>query len=54
MASNLDSVYHMSGWSLPSMREQHWGRIVNFGAVGAERTARPAQGRGLVRGQGRR
>ena len=38
MASNLDSVYHMSRLVLPSMRQNHWGRIVNLGAVGAERT----------------
>jgi 3-oxoacyl-[acyl-carrier protein] reductase len=37
MASNLDSVYHMSRVVLPHMRKNHWGRIVNFGAVGAER-----------------
>jgi 3-oxoacyl-[acyl-carrier protein] reductase len=39
MASNLDSVYLMSRLVLPSMREQRFGRIVNFGEVGAERTA---------------
>jgi 3-oxoacyl-[acyl-carrier protein] reductase len=38
LASNLDSVYHMSRLVLPHMRRQHWGRIVNLGAVGAERT----------------
>jgi len=38
MASNLDSVYHMCHAVLPHMREQRWGRIVNLGAVGAERT----------------
>ena len=38
VASNLDSVYHMSRLVLPHMRKQHWGRIVNLGAVGAERT----------------
>jgi 3-oxoacyl-[acyl-carrier protein] reductase len=38
MASNLDSVYHMSRLVLPAMRQNHWGRIVNLGAVGAERT----------------
>ena len=38
VASNLDSVYHMSRLVLPHMRKQHWGRIVNMGAVGAERT----------------
>jgi NAD(P)-dependent dehydrogenase (short-subunit alcohol dehydrogenase family) len=38
MASNLDSVYHMCRLALPHMRQNHWGRIVNLGAVGAERT----------------
>jgi NAD(P)-dependent dehydrogenase (short-subunit alcohol dehydrogenase family) len=38
MASNLDSVYHMCRLTLPSMRGNHWGRIVNLGAVGAEQT----------------
>jgi 3-oxoacyl-[acyl-carrier protein] reductase len=38
LASNLDSVYHMSRLALPHMRRHHWGRIVNMGAVGAERT----------------
>lgn len=41
LASNLDSVYNMCRLALPSMRKQHWGRIVNFGAVGAERTLAP-------------
>jgi 3-oxoacyl-[acyl-carrier protein] reductase len=39
MASNLDSVYFVSRLVLPSMREHRFGRIVNFGEVGAERTA---------------
>jgi NAD(P)-dependent dehydrogenase (short-subunit alcohol dehydrogenase family) len=38
LASNLDSVYHMSRLALPHMRQNRWGRIVNLGAVGAERT----------------
>jgi 3-oxoacyl-[acyl-carrier protein] reductase len=38
LASNLDSVYHMSRLALPHMRQHRWGRIVNLGAVGAERT----------------
>jgi 3-oxoacyl-[acyl-carrier protein] reductase len=38
LSSNLDSVYHMSRLALPHMRRNHWGRIVNMGAVGAERT----------------
>jgi NAD(P)-dependent dehydrogenase (short-subunit alcohol dehydrogenase family) len=37
MASNLDSVYNMCRLVLPHMRKKHWGRIVNIGAVGAER-----------------
>lgn len=37
MASNLDSVYQMSRLVLPAMRRNHWGRIVNLGAVGSER-----------------
>jgi NAD(P)-dependent dehydrogenase (short-subunit alcohol dehydrogenase family) len=38
MASNLDSVYNMCRLCLPHMRKKHWGRIVNLGSVGAERT----------------
>jgi 3-oxoacyl-[acyl-carrier protein] reductase len=38
MASNLDSVYNMSRLALPHMRRNNWGRIINVGAVGAERT----------------
>ena len=38
MASNLDSVYNMSRLALPHMRRHNWGRIINLGAVGAERT----------------
>jgi NAD(P)-dependent dehydrogenase (short-subunit alcohol dehydrogenase family) len=38
IASNLDSVYHMCRLVIPHMRRRHWGRIVNLGAVGAERT----------------
>ncbi len=37
MASNVDSVYHMCRQVLPHMRRNRWGRIVNLGAVGAER-----------------
>jgi 3-oxoacyl-[acyl-carrier protein] reductase len=37
MASNLDSVYHMCRQVIPHMRRHHWGRILNLGAVGAER-----------------
>jgi 3-oxoacyl-[acyl-carrier protein] reductase len=36
-ASNLMSVLFMSRASLPHMRKGRWGRIVNLGAVGAER-----------------
>ena len=38
MASNLDSVYHMCRLVLPHMREKRFGRVVNFGAVGAAST----------------
>lgn len=37
IASNLLSVFYMSKQVLPVMRRQRWGRIVNVGAVGAER-----------------
>ena len=35
--SNLYSVFYTSKAVLPVMRRQRWGRIVNLGAVGAER-----------------
>lgn len=35
--SNLMSVLYMSKAALPAMRRQRWGRIINLGAVGAER-----------------
>jgi NAD(P)-dependent dehydrogenase (short-subunit alcohol dehydrogenase family) len=38
VASNLDSVFHMSRLVLPGMRERRFGRIVNFAAVGAAST----------------
>jgi NAD(P)-dependent dehydrogenase (short-subunit alcohol dehydrogenase family) len=38
MASNVDSVYHMCRLALPTMRRNHWGRIVNLATVGAEQT----------------
>ena len=38
LASNLDSVYHTCRLLLPHMRERRFGRIVNFGAVGAATT----------------
>jgi 3-oxoacyl-[acyl-carrier protein] reductase len=37
LASNLLSVFYVSKYVLPAMRRQRWGRIVNLGAVGAER-----------------
>ena len=37
LASNLLSVFYMCKAALPIMRRQRWGRIVNLGAVGAER-----------------
>ncbi|MFZ0333584.1 MAG: SDR family oxidoreductase [Candidatus Acidiferrales bacterium] len=35
--SNLLSVFCVSRAALPAMRRQRWGRIINLGAVGAER-----------------
>jgi 3-oxoacyl-[acyl-carrier protein] reductase len=35
--SNLTSIFHTSKSVLPTMRRQRWGRIINLGAVGAER-----------------
>lgn len=37
IASNLFSVFYASKAVLPVMRRQRWGRIINLGAVGAER-----------------
>ncbi|HEV2176686.1 MAG TPA: SDR family oxidoreductase [Terriglobia bacterium] len=37
LASNLYSVFYTSKSVLPTMRAQRWGRIINLGAVGAER-----------------
>jgi 3-oxoacyl-[acyl-carrier protein] reductase len=37
LASNLLSVLYVSKVALAPMRRQRWGRIVNLGAVGAER-----------------
>lgn len=37
LASNLLSVFYTCRAALPVMRHQHWGRIINLGAVGAER-----------------
>ncbi|HEY6946328.1 MAG TPA: SDR family oxidoreductase [Candidatus Acidoferrum sp.] len=36
-ASNLFTVLYMSRAALPHMRKVRWGRIINMGAVGAER-----------------
>ena len=35
--SNLSSVFYTSKFALPTMRRQRWGRMINLGAVGAER-----------------
>jgi 3-oxoacyl-[acyl-carrier protein] reductase len=37
LASNLYSVFYASKFALPVMRRQRWGRMINLGAVGAER-----------------
>lgn len=37
IASNLFSVFYATKFCLPIMRQQHWGRIINLGSVGAER-----------------
>lgn len=37
IASNLFSVYYVTREVLPVMRRQRWGRIVNLGAIGADR-----------------
>jgi len=39
LGSNLDSVFNTCRAVLPYMRQKHCGRIVNIGAVGAERAA---------------
>ena len=36
-SSNLSTVFYISRAALPHMRKGRWGRIVNLGAVGAER-----------------
>ena len=38
VASNLFSVFYASKAVLPPMRRHHWGRIINLGALGAERS----------------
>lgn len=35
--SNVLTVFHMCRFALPVMRKGRWGRIINLGAVGAER-----------------
>src|SRR5215470_970035 len=35
--SNVTTVFHMCRAALPIMRKGRWGRIINLGAVGAER-----------------
>src|SRR5215470_8058013 len=35
--SNLNTVVYMSRAALPHMRRGRWGRLINLGAVGAER-----------------
>ncbi|HUO34322.1 MAG TPA: SDR family oxidoreductase [Candidatus Acidoferrum sp.] len=37
VASNLFSVFYACKYAIPAMRRQRWGRIINLGAVGAER-----------------
>jgi len=37
LTSNLLSVFYVSRQVLPIMRKQRWGRIINLGAVGADR-----------------
>ena len=37
VASNLFSVVYTTKYSVPVMRQKHWGRIINLGSVGAER-----------------
>jgi len=37
VASNLFSVFYASKYALPVMRSARWGRLINLGAVGAER-----------------
>ncbi|MGA3164501.1 MAG: SDR family oxidoreductase [Terriglobia bacterium] len=37
IVSNLHSVFYATKSALPFMRRLHWGRIINLGAVGAER-----------------
>jgi 3-oxoacyl-[acyl-carrier protein] reductase len=38
LASNLMTVVYVSRAALPHMRKGRWGRIINMGAVGAERS----------------
>ena len=41
--SNLNTVLFMSKAALPHMRRGRWGRVINLGAVGAERAFGQAQ-----------
>src|SRR5262245_38129039 len=43
IASNLMTVLYVSRAALPHMRRGRWGRIINLGAVGAERAFGPAK-----------
>ncbi len=36
-SSNLSTVFYISRAALPHMRKGRWGRLINLGAVGAER-----------------
>ncbi len=37
LVSNLSSVFYTSKYAVAAMRRHRWGRIINLGAVGAER-----------------
>ncbi len=39
ISGNLDSVFHLLQLTVPAMREQHFGRIVNYGFQGANHAA---------------
>lgn len=41
LATNLDSVFHMCRLVVPHMRENRFGRIVNFASVGAATQCEP-------------
>ena len=38
--SNLNSVFYMTKLAIPYMRENNWGRIINFGISGVEKLNR--------------